>query len=68
MGQIDHNLQNRVFDDVICKPPIESHGDQIDFQKMHDDISKRTTEFRDKSSVFYTMEKIYLELSILGKT
>ena len=23
LGQIDHNLHNHVFDDVICKPPIE---------------------------------------------
>ena len=23
LGQIDHNLHNRVFDDVICKPPIQ---------------------------------------------
>ena len=22
LGQIGHNLQNHVFDDVICKPPI----------------------------------------------
>ena len=21
LGQIDHNLHNHVFDDVICKPP-----------------------------------------------
>ena len=24
LGQIDHNLHNHVFDDVICKPPIVS--------------------------------------------
>ena len=23
LGQIDHNLHNHAFDDVICKPPIE---------------------------------------------
>ena len=22
LGQIDHNLHNHVFDDVLCKPPI----------------------------------------------
>ena len=24
LGQIDHNLHNHVFDDVICKPPIHN--------------------------------------------
>ena len=22
LGQIDHNLHNHAFDDIICKPPI----------------------------------------------
>ena len=24
LGQIDHNLHDHVFDDVICKPPISA--------------------------------------------
>ena len=26
LGQIDHNLHDHVFDDVICKPPIEKYS------------------------------------------
>ena len=35
LGKIDHDLYNRVFDDVICKPPIvtksEKHFDNLKF-------------------------------------
>ena len=31
LGQIDHNLHNHVFDDVICKPPIVIGN--LNFQK-----------------------------------
>ena len=35
LGQIDHDLHNHVFDDVICKPPIaikfEKHFDNLKF-------------------------------------
>ena len=43
LGQIDHNLHNHVFDDVICKPPIRKLG----FQKSYANHQYENLDFKN---------------------
>ena len=45
LGKIDRDLHNRVFDDIICKPPIvtksEKHFHNLNFF-AHDNFEKES--------------------------
>ena len=68
LGQIDHNLHNHAFDDVICKPPTDFDSADFEsaslyqsvillkkiFSKFDDENpSKVVVNFRDRSLVLF---------------